>query len=194
MPMQMQAQGVAKIHGMSVEEVLMLAGIPGAPPETMVDEDIVTRSIGQGVNVNVDPASAFAEQQQLVAQIQQRNAAVASVAITSGYNFEGYRISRYAGYISGDGMEPVPDGMEGMHGANVLNDIVMRIRQTAVLELKEAAFALGCNAVIGLDFDYINIDSTDKQYLFGGGGTNFRENHFIGLTANGTAVLVEPIA
>ena len=35
---------------------------------------------------------------------------------------------------------------------------LVHIRREALAELKEAAYALGCNAVIGVDFDYLTLD------------------------------------
>jgi len=59
------------------------------------------------------------------------------------------------------------------------------VRQVAIAELKEAAANIGCNAVIALDFDYINFET---HSVF-----NDKTNMFLGLTANGTAVVIEKI-
>ena len=64
---------------------------------------------------------------------------------------------------------------------------LVQIRRQALIELKEAAYALGCNAVIGVDFDYITLD---PQTATSSGGTLYLPYVF-GVTANGNAVIIE---
>ncbi len=105
--------------------------------------------------------------------------------ITSGHNFEGYRIVRYAGYVSGDEVATIPMGFfTGTMTNDSVNNTIKRVRNVAIKELKEAAANIGCNAVIGLDFDYITIDRS---------GANGTIEVKIVLTANGTAVEIEPL-
>lgn len=54
-------------------------------------------------------------------------------------------------------------------------------------ELKEAAYDLGCNAVIGVDFDYITLEPETANFS---GGTLY-EPYIICVTANGNAVVIE---
>ena len=61
------------------------------------------------------------------------------------------------------------------------------IRRNALNELKEAAYYLGCNAVIGVDFDYITLDPETAN---SSGGTTYLPYVF-GVTANGNAVIIE---
>ncbi len=81
--------------------------------------------------------------------------ALRSMLITSGFNFDGYMITKYSGYISGDDAVQVDRpkqgwlGMNGNAGEDLLSAMV-QIRRKALSELKEAAYALGCNAVIGV--------------------------------------------
>lgn len=63
----------------------------------------------------------------------------------------------------------------------------MHIRRNALAELKEAAYALGCNAVIGIDFDYITLD---PETAGSNGGTLYLPFLFC-VTANGNAVVIE---
>ena len=63
------------------------------------------------------------------------------------------------------------------------------IRRNALRELKEAAYDLGCNAVIGVDFDYLTLD---PQTANSSGGTTYLPYVF-GVTANGNAVIIEKI-
>ena len=95
---------------------------------------------------------------------QDKQQALASMLITSGFNFDGYTITKYSGYISGDdavSMDRPSQGWLGGVNKNVGADLLaglVHIRRRALAELKEAAYALGCNAVIGVDFDYLTLD------------------------------------
>lgn len=146
-------------------------------------------SIQQSVEAASKERSAqsedLARKQQLLAAEEQRIAEVVrTMPITSGPNLEGYRIVRYAGYVSGDEVATIPRTLFLRSMKNdAVNDTIKQVRNVAIQELKEAAANLDCNAVIGLDFDYITLDS---------GTENVTETKIV-LTANGTAVEVEPI-
>lgn len=131
-----------------------------------------------------------------------KSSALSNILITSGFSFDGYTITKYSGYISGDGAAYVDPG--GSHirinGAR-LRDIefdvsrtspeselmkaISKIRREAVYELKQAAYDLGCNAVIGLDFDYINLSNVY------GSQDRVSNSNILGVTANGNAVIIE---
>lgn len=123
---------------------------------------------------------------------QQKVQAMANMLITSGFNFDGYTISKYSGYISGDDAIQIPRGSGGWFnsvtdvGASLMSSLV-QIRRNALAELKEAAYDLGCNAVIGVDFDYLTLD---PETVSGSGGTLYLPYVF-GVTANGNAVIIE---
>lgn len=70
--------------------------------------------------------------------------------------------------------------------ANLVLDIDPSNTQ-ALKELKEAAYDLGCNAVIGVDFDYITLE---PETVNAGGGTLYLPYVFC-VTANGNAVIIE---
>jgi uncharacterized protein YbjQ (UPF0145 family) len=119
--------------------------------------------------------------------------ALANILITSGFNFDGYTITKYSGYISGDDAVQVERGRSflGYGGKNMgegLMASLVVIRRNALAELKEAAYTLGCNAVIGVDFDYITLDPQTHDVL--AGGTTYQPYVF-GVTANGNAVIIE---
>ncbi|WP_225048581.1 heavy metal-binding domain-containing protein [Lacticaseibacillus kribbianus] len=89
--------------------------------------------------------------------------ALAEMLITSGFNFDGYTVVKYSGYISGDDAVQIPRGTDGIfRSATNTGDALMQnlsvIRRRALAELKEQAYALGCNAIIGVDFDYLTLD------------------------------------
>lgn len=119
---------------------------------------------------------------------QEKSKALASILITSGFNFNGYKIVKYSGYISGDDATEIPRGgiFGGNNGKN-LTDALVKIRIQALKELKEAAYDLGCNAVIGVDFDYITLEPETARLT---GGTLY-EPYVICVTANGNAVIIE---
>lgn len=123
----------------------------------------------------------------------EKNAALARMLITSGFNFDGYTITKYSGYISGDDAIQVPreNGIlftSGVNVADALMESLVIIRRNALQELKEAAYALGCNAVIGVDFDYITLDPQRGNIT---GTATFYEPYVFGVTANGNAVIIE---
>ncbi len=117
-----------------------------------------------------------------------KQAEISSILISSGFNFDGYRIVKYSGYISGDDAVQIPrSGVFGGKNGQNLTDALVRIRQQALKELKEAAYDLGCNAVIGVDFDYITLEPETANIT---GGTLY-EPYVICVTANGNAVVIE---
>ena len=133
---------------------------------------------------------ARAEAERLQAE-QEYNAEVANVLITSGYSFEGYRITKYSGYISGDDCVTMP--RDNFWGSNKVADnlcgSLVKIRRQALKELKEAAVDLGCNAVIGVDFDYLVMDPQHAAML--NAQQTVYEPYVICVTANGNAVVLE---
>lgn len=156
---------------------------------------------------NIDEIAAkykeFADQQNQKAQEQaafqqeeaaKKQQALAGILITSGFNFDGYTITKYSGYISGDDAVEVNRPTQGFFGgigrqsvgASLMASLV-QIRRNALIELKEAALALGCNAVIGVDFDYLTLDPETASNQ---GGTLYLPYVF-GVTANGNAVIIE---
>ncbi len=123
---------------------------------------------------------------------EKKQKALASMLITSGFSFEGYTITKYSGYISGDDAVQIDRGRAGFFSsATNVGDSLMaalvQIRRRALTELKEAAYALGCNAVIGVDFDYLTLDPETAN---SSGGTTYLPYVF-GVTANGNAVVIE---
>lgn len=124
-------------------------------------------------------------------QQARKKRALSQMLISSGFSFEGYRIIKYSGYISGDDAIQIPrSGVFGGDNGSNLTDALVKIRRQALKELKEAAYNLGCNAVIGVDFDYISLEPETANIT---GGTLY-EPYIISVTANGNAVIIEKIA
>ena len=118
---------------------------------------------------------------------KKRAAALPSILISSGFSFEGYKIVKYSGYISGDDVAFINrDDLFDSNGKNITDSLAM-IRIQALKELKEAAYDLGCNAVIGVDFDYITLDPKTVNNT---GGLIYQP-YAVCVTANGNAVVIE---
>ena len=131
------------------------------------------------------------KQAKIAAELYKKRA-LAEMLITSGFNFDGYTVTKYSGYISGDDAVQVDRGREGIfESATNVGDALMAnltvIRRNALAELKEQAFDLGCNAIIGVDFDYLTLD---PETVNSQGGTLYMPYVF-GVTANGNAVVID---
>jgi len=143
----------------------------------------------------IEAAKQAARDEELAAAraANEKRQAIASMLITSGFNFDGYTIAKYSGYISGDSaisMDRPTHGWLGGVNKDVGGDLLAglsQIRRKALEELKEAAYALGCNAVIGVDFDYLTLD---PETATNSGGTLYLPFLFA-VTANGNAVIIE---
>lgn len=106
---------------------------------------------------------------------------MADIKITSGYNFEGFEISEYLGFVSG----------QTVNGANFFKGIAAGItemsdeeseklttkleqsNELAIEKLKKIASRMGADAIIGMDLNYIQF-----------------ANNSVGTTATGTAVKI----
>lgn len=123
---------------------------------------------------------------------EDKRIAMANMLISSGFTFEGYSITKYSGYISGDDAISIDRGTQGFFssatnvGTSLMNSL-KQMRRVAIKELKEAAYDLGCNAIIGVDFDYITLEPETANST---GGTTYLPYVF-GVTANGNAVVIE---
>ena len=138
-----------------------------------------------------EQALAAEKLKELDEKIKLKKKAMAEMLITSGFSFDGYTITKYSGYISGDDAISVDRGLAifgtGINVKDKLMESLVKIRRNALRELKEAAYDLGCNAVIGVDFDYLTLDPQTANL---GGGTTYQP-YIFGVTANGNAVVIE---
>lgn len=109
---------------------------------------------------------------------------MAGIMLTSGFNFEGYKIKKYLGFCSGECalgtgfLSSLGAGLADFLGSNssMYEGKLSQAKSMAIAELERSAMALGANAVIGLDVDY----------------TTFSAD-IMGVVANGTAVIIEEI-
>lgn len=102
--------------------------------------------------------------------------------ITTGDGFEGFKIVRYCGVLSGEAVLGAGNAEEFKSDSSDFfvaesNSFVQKMKEAkevAKNQLIRNSLKISANAVIGLDFDYIT---------FG--------NNIIGVSANGTAVVVQ---
>ncbi len=132
-------------------------------------------------------SAAAAEAAKAAEEQRRREEATAAMLVTSGFSFDGYSIKRYSGYISGDDAIQL-NRMELFNnmGQNLTTALTL-IRMQAMKELKDAAYDLGCNAVIGVDFDYLTFEPETAN---ASGGTTYLPI-VVCVTANGNAVVIE---
>jgi len=102
--------------------------------------------------------------------------------LTSGYNFEGYKIISYQGIISGEAVmgtgfiSEISASIDDFFGAtsDKFSEKMKQAKEIATLKMLDASVSKGGNAIIGVDFDYVT---------FG--------NNMIAVSANGTSVVIE---
>lgn len=158
----------------------------------IIEDGLVDSYVKGFMQEQEDKARKLAEEKALEAEeAARKRKAMAEMLITSGFSFDGYTITKYSGYISGDDAISVDRGMaifgSGTNVKDKLMESLVTIRRNALRELKEAAYDLGCNAVIGVDFDYLTLDPQTANLS---GGTTYQPYVF-GVTANGNAVIIE---
>ncbi|TYL50033.1 heavy metal-binding domain-containing protein [Nocardioides sp. BGMRC 2183] len=174
------------------------SGITGLAIDDNVNVERVVAEFRSHQEAEREQAAVAQSQREAAAAEAERAArakaqAMAGMLITSGFNFDGYTITKYSGYISGDSAVQVDRPTQGFWSGvkgNVGDDMMLalaQIRRVALAELKEAAYDLGCNAVIGVDFDYLTLD---PETVNSNGGTLYLPFLF-GVTANGNAVVIE---
>jgi len=104
--------------------------------------------------------------------------------LTTGYDFNGYNITRYVGIISGEVVlgtgflsefsASVSDILGGQ--SQMFADKLEVAKDSAIEKLKIKSAQKGGNAIIGVDFDYITF-----------------ANNMVGVVANGTSVVIKKI-
>lgn len=112
-------------------------------------------------------------------EIIKRNA---SHLLTSGYNFEGYKIISYNGIVSGEVvmgtgfLSEFSASLDDFLGSTseAFSDKIVKAKEISLSKMITASCARGGNAIIGVDFDY----------------TTFA-NNMIAVSANGTSVVIE---
>lgn len=104
------------------------------------------------------------------------------IMVTSGFNFEGYKITEYIGFYSGECalgtgfLSSLDASLADFFGSNSTSyeEKLSKAKSIAISGLKKLAAEHGANAIIGLDIDYITFSAD-----------------IMGVVANGTVVKVE---
>lgn len=107
-----------------------------------------------------------------------------SMVVTTTPQIEGKRIVEYRGIVFGEvvsGVDFVRDfaaGLTNFFGgrSNSYEDELMRAREQALAEMEQRAYALGANAVVGVDIDYEVLGANNGMLM---------------VTVSGTAVVCE---
>ena len=102
--------------------------------------------------------------------------------LTTGFNFEGYKISEYKGIVSGQVVlgtgffSEFSAAVNDIFGteSNAMANKVQTAKKAAMNKLIESSIKQGGNAIIGVDFDFVTLI-----------------NNMIGVFANGTSVFIE---
>ena len=113
---------------------------------------------------------------------EQKNEAINNIMITSGYNFENYRIMRYCDYISAEtvfGMGMFKALLASVSSVTGVESESFQLKikeakEKAIYEIKKNATELGANAIIGIDIEFSMISG-----------------EMVIIIASGTAVIIE---
>lgn len=98
------------------------------------------------------------------------------IIITSGYNIEGYRITKYIDHVSAvavlgtgifSGLNASISDLFGTR-SSMYEDKLSKAKDMAICELKNRAKAIGANAIIGLDVDYTTFSADIIGVAVGG--------------------------
>lgn len=140
------------------------------------------KRIGQETEKKIKEEKDQKEQQERQKIIDQLNQTRKNFKVTTGYNFEGYKIVEYKKVVSGSVvlgtgfLSEFNAGVSDFLGAksNKFADKIDTAKDAAYDKMVEKAMDADANAIIGIDFDYITF-----------------ENNMIGVVVNGTAVVIE---
>jgi len=126
---------------------------------------------------------------------KERSQATKKMLVTSGFNFDGYTVTKYGPHIASDDVykeEMRPGfwdaGQEDQGGK--ISDALTDLRRKTLQDLKEKAHDLGCNAITGLDFSYTTLGPFNTNTHHNTGARN-NLAYYIFLTYKGNAVVIE---
>lgn len=193
----MKVKDIAKEYGIDSSKFTLYLESIGAGKSGLMgytlDDDIEGHVERFKAEITARKAEEDAIKKAMQEAENEKQQALANMLISSGFSFDGYRIVKYSGYISGDDATQMPRSYKGIFKDTTkdnneeLTKALVKIRHQALKELKEAAYDLGCNAVIGVDFDYLTLDPETVDLS----GHHYLEPYLICVTANGNAVVIE---
>lgn len=141
--------------------------------------------------------AAAAEQEQLAraAYEQARKQATQKMLVTSGFNFDGFTVTKYGPHIASDDIhkEEMRPGFWSTGQSDQDKNIsaaLTELRRKTLQDLKEKAYDLGCNAITGLDFSYTTLGPFNTNSHHNSAARN-NLAYYIFLTYKGNAVVIE---
>lgn len=137
-------------------------------------------------------ANGFLKSQEVIKEekeAKKREEELSKILVTSGFTFVGYQIEEYSDYISCDEVTRFPAtdiyNYKDKFAQNLTGPLV-EVRKKALLKLKSEAYSLGCNALVGVSYDYYHFENVAQDH-----GIASQPYHFICVTANGTAIKIK---
>ena len=126
---------------------------------------------------------------------KERNNATRKMLVTSGFNFDGYTVTKYGPHIAADDVhkEEMRPGFWSLGQTDQDKNIcsaLTELRRKTLQELKEKAYDLGCNAITGLDFSYTTLGPFNTNPNTTSGQRN-NLAYYIFLTYKGNAVIIK---
>jgi uncharacterized protein YbjQ (UPF0145 family) len=105
-----------------------------------------------------------------------------TLLVTTTPTVEGRAVAEYLGVVAGEailGANAFKDLFAGLRDivggrSGVYEEELRRARELALDEMREAAAALGADAIIGVDFDYETIGSSGSMLMVAAAGTAVR--------------------
>lgn len=119
--------------------------------------------------------------------IAKRNVEINNIKVTSGYNFEGYKIVRYCDYISAEAvlgmgaLKALFASVSNITGteSTALNCKIDEAKNKVIHQIKEKALELEANAIIGIDIDFTMFADTMVVIMASGTAVVIQENVII---------------
>jgi len=136
---------------------------------------------------NPDAWEARASRDNFMVEKEQKekfNKSISNHKLTTGYNFDGYKIVKYISVISGNVV--LGTGLFSEFFASIddvlgttstpFENKMEKAKETAINKLVLKSATIGGNALIGVDFDFFTLN-----------------NNMIAVSANGTSVVIEKV-
>ena len=126
---------------------------------------------------------------------KEKNNATKKMLVTSGFNFDGFTVTKYGPHIASDDIhkEEMRPGFWSIGQSDQdenISSALTELRRKTLQDLKEKAYDLGCNAITGLDFSYTTLGPFNTNTHHNGTARN-NLAYYIFLTYKGNAVIIE---
>lgn len=146
---------------------------------TVIDDDLVEEYVNA---FKIKEFEIKEEEAKVLHEKVEYNNKISTLQKTTGYNFEGYKITQYLDLVTGATvlgtgfLSELSAEINDLLGtpSDLFSDKLHQAKEYAQSKMVTNAVNIGANAIIGIDFDYIT----------------FAKN-MIGVTATGTAVIIE---